>query len=298
MKSLKILLPMIALVLVFTACTKENNEAISDEEAIESLIEGEYSSWFDFASELSDSILPDTVNPGLMTASLDTFPFIIAWGREITDVTKDITIHIENDTANVTIERDLYGVFHVVVPDSEGEPWEDLAKDLHDHAVRYARFVRTFSETEAGWRWTLDAISNVEIEAQPEHTVDIDSIRVTARDGSFDKLYTDPLVLWQRDSVPVFNPGDTVDVTLYPHNFSEIRSVAILHNSHREGGQMHHHRCRFTPVPEEQKFVGSWAVPTTPDVYHVGFDLLRWETFFVRDYPYDDNGWCFVYRVE
>ncbi len=297
MKTAKVVLLLAVAMLIVTSCT-EKEEALSDEEAIRELIEEQYADWFDFSIPMGDAVVNDTIEPDAYLAVMDTFPFIIAWGRQVTDMTMDLNVHVDNDTAFVTIERDVVGTLHVVVPpDTSGMEPEDLAKSLYDHSYRYARFVRKGDISEPFAGWVLDGISNVEVTSQPDHTVEIDSVKVVAVDGSIERVFTDPLQLWSIDSVPVFSPGDSVIVTLYAHDYPDTNCIGILH--YNTPGDTHrvHHRRRFELYPDEGIMQGAWRVPEEPGIYHVWFDLIRWETFFVRDYSYDDNGWLFVYRV-
>ena len=277
-------------ILALTGCTKEGAITVSDEDIIQTLIQEDFAPWFEF-TEIYQGDSTDEGSYQLQGMPSDTFAYVIAWWRRITDLSRTVEITIHNDTANVTLTREITGVLNLIVTNDTFPPDSvvHLTKPLHDTGTRYARFVRTGPPSAPHRGWTLDAISDVEIHSD-NPTIVIDSLRIQG--GTYDTVVTNPLSLRSREDVFAFAPGTPVTVTAYVSNPPE--AVVYLHYNNA----MHmHHRSRFTYLPEEGVFVGTWTTPALPGVYHAGVDVLRIATLKTDDYPYDSNGWFFVYRV-
>ena len=270
--------------LILSSCQKSPlDETALDQQVIEELITTELADWFDFTPVLNDTFLSDSGIVGLNSVLTDTFPFIRGWGRIITEVSRQVSAEIRNDTAYVSVSADISGFLRIGAPDTV------IEKPFTDHAQRYAVFVRTGRRDDPRRGWSLARITGTEITAE-NATVSIDSIRVTG--GDVDTVITDALAYWDRDQVLAFPPGTEVQVTLYVNDPEQI--LAYLHYRDR---LRRHRRPRFFYNPETGQLEGIWRIPIRPGVHHVGFDILHWSTLYVDDAPYDAHAWVFPYRV-
>ncbi len=280
-------------------CTKKQS-ATTDEDAIQNLINGDDSPYFNYTATVNDSGTRNDTVPG---SSKGTKGFIVAWGRQLTHVSSDINISINNDTANVIIARNLDGVLHIIWYDTAGAPLQDSIKDFTDQSHRYAMFVREGDPDEPirkGWR--LRGLSNVEIETQnlPDSIVKVNITKVEVTEyGQNDSIatgqyvYTDPSVLWNRDSIPTFTPGEKVRVRLYfdvdtPPSLGWLHYNTAMHRIRRD---------RMFYNSNEGCLEGVWYTPQDIGIYHAAVDIIEKPTFFDSKYPYVSNAWTIVYRV-
>ena len=286
----------LAILLLSTSCTKEQGPTATDEDEIKTLINQEYTDWFEF----TESYTGDSTDEGLTSFSFlaaDSFQHVFAWWRRIDDVNRILDIHIENDTASVILTREIDGNLHLLLT-NEPYPPETLfhiLKPFFDTAIRYARFVRTGVSSEPRSRWTLDAISNIEITSE-NNTVAIDSILISyptdGDSGNVDLMLRDPLELQTLDEVLTFAPNTPVTITVYTNDPENI--AAFLHYN---TSRVKHKRVRFQYDPDNHVFYGTWHTPGDEGVYHAGIDILNRATLLTDDYPYDSNAWLFIYRV-
>jgi hypothetical protein len=274
----------IPVVLILAACTKEPGVSLNDEDAIRSIITEDMAEWFNPYAALEDTTVKND-SFGILGLAEDTLPFIRAWGRKVGDKLKKITILVDEDTAYVTVNWYVEGIFHVITPD-----WEDLEKPLSDTSARYAVFLRTGERTGNRRGWVLDSLSWIEVESE-SMSVDLDSVRVSC--SVLDTVITDPLELWQREEIPLMEPGDEVEITLHVDDFHS--TMAFLHHGRNFPGRR---RYRFEPDSSGQVLRGTWIVPEAPGVYHAAFDLIHEDSFFTEDHPYDSNTWLLCYRVQ
>ncbi len=298
MKYKNIVLYMLAGALFLAGCTK-NTETTTDEAAIQALIQGDYADYFGSTTAVNDSGSRDDT---LTTSKSGTKGFIVGWGRQLTDVSTDISIQIDNDTANVTINRNLSGIFHVIwAPDSPGAITDSI-KDFMDRSERYALFVREGDPDEPIRRgWRLKALSNVKVNTQnlPDSIarVNITKVEVTKLDENDNELETielnDPSVLWNRDSIPVFLPGEKVRVRVYVDNTTPTVFAFLHYNTAR----FRHRRDRMIYNPDLGCFEGVWYTPMDTGIYHAAVDIIEQPSFYNSSYPYVSNIWLYVYRV-
>ncbi len=299
MKHSKILMLAVMAALIMAGCTK-NTETTSDEDAIQALIQGEYAAYFNATQTVNDSgSRDDTITSGSKGI---TKGLIVAWGRQITDVSTDLTINIENDTANVVVNRNLDGIFHVIwAPDTPGEV-SDSIKNFTDRTERFALFVREGDPDEPVRRgWRLKGLSNLEINTQnlPDSIVrvNITKVEITKFDADDNEIQTivltDPSILWNRDSIPVFLPGQKVRVRVYVDK-TEPSVYAYLHyNTARH----RHRRDRMFYNSETECYEGVWYTPHETGIYHAAADIIETPTFHDSKYPYVSNAWIFIYQV-
>ena len=288
--SLKLLGPAALLVLgtLWTGCSKDlGPTASTDQEAIQELLFTEYADWVD----ITEAYDGDSTEGDAHLMSRDTLYGLVAWWRRHfwNQQIRDLNIHIENDSAWVTLYREIPGRLNLIFR-TDTTPPETLVrytKSLTDYSERHLLFVRTGPVTAPHRGWELRAISNVEVTSQSP-TLQIDSLRITG--GEYDTVVTDPLVLQERDKVFAFPPGTPVTLTLYV-NEPENAAPYLHHPEAR-------HRFRRRRFQyEDGHFVGTWTTPITPGVYHTAVDVLHRATLITNDYPYDAHLWLFVYRV-
>ena len=290
---------MIVIALLVAGCTK-NTETTSDEDAIQALIQGDYADYFNSTTAVNDSGTKDDTILG--TTKAGSKGFIVGWGRQITDVSTDISIHIDNDTAMVTINRNLTGIFHVVwAPDSPGA-LTDSIKNFTDRTERYAMFVREGDPDEPvrkGWR--LKGISNVESNTQdlPDSIVkvNITKVEVTKLDENNNEIETivldNPSTLWNRDSIPTFLPGQKVRVRVYVDKTEPFVYAFLHYNTAR----FRHRRDRMFYNQTGGYYEGIWYTPMETGIYHAAVDIIEEPSFHNSKYPYVSNIWLYIYRV-
>lgn len=281
MKKLTIL-TIVAGLLILAGCgTKNVGTEMTDEEAIREMILSDEGGWFNMVDPLADSLLEDS--SGYFTLEGDTFNFVRAWGRQVLDRHINIDIVISGDTANVTINLDVSGLLHIAGPDTV------ISKPFDDHGTRYLVFVKR-GDPNHFRGWVLDKLSMMELHPD-SYTVRIDSVRI--RSNSVDTVVADPTLLWDREDVLTFAPGETVEVALYTNNPLEI--LAYLH--FKDGLGRHRRSPRFFYRPSDGALVGHWRTPLVPGVHRAAADILHWGTLYVTDNPYDSESWLFTYRV-
>lgn len=261
---------------ILSACKKSQTEPqnINDEEAIKNMVETS-----DFFNEFDGFSDWDPIQPFSDTLS----DYLVHWGREIKDIVKDINIHIEGDSALVTVNKDVTGILHIIATGSD--TFFNLTKPIHHQFTRYALFKRL---PEGERKWELVKISDGESHSLDTFTVKIDSVKVEVPSRNFVKVYKDPLEMRKKEDIISLSPGDSVIVTYYTNG---VNSLAVLH-----------------PRPFARRilrplgngiFQGRYHAPLRPGVYHVVFDVLRWESIMTESYPYEDSHvWFFVYKVE
>ncbi len=273
---------------LITGCSKESTEVAStDQEAIQELLFSQYADWID----ITEAYEGDSTEGDASLASKDTLQGLRAWWRRHfwQEQIRDLNIHIENDTAWVTLYREIPGRLNLLFCTDTTFPETVVryTKPLRDYSERRLLFVRTGAPTDPHRGWELRAISNVEVNSSAP-TVRIDSVRVTG--GDYDTVFTDPLALQEREEVFTFAPGTEVTLTLYVNDPQNI--VAYLHHPEARH-RFRRHRFFF----EDGHFVGTWITPPDPGVYHTAVDVLHRATLITDDYPYDANLWLVVYRV-
>ncbi len=290
---------------VVAGCTKSTETTTSDEDAIEALIQGDYANYFDATVAINDSgATDDTIQNKLKGG---TKGFIVGWGRQITHVSSEFTISVNNDTANVVINRNLDGILHVLwAPDTPGT-LSDSIKSFKDKTERYALFVREGDPDEPIRRgWRLKGLSNVEINTQnlPDSIVkvNITKMEITKLDDNDNEIetitITDPSSLQNRDSIPTFLPDEKVRVRVYVDK-NEPSVFAFFHNSrpYRDSTRHQRRRIRMQYNADLGCFEVIYYTPNLAGIYHSAADIIESNSLLESDYPYVANAWTFVYRV-
>ncbi len=270
------LTPLIVFTLIIlSACKKSQTEPqnINDEQTIKEMVETS-----DFFKELDGFSDWDPIQSLSDTLS----DYLVHWGREIKNIVRDINIHIEGDSALVTINKDIKGILHIIA--TGFDTFFHLEKPIHHQFIRYALF-RKLEEGEK--RWELVKISDAESHSLDTFTVKIDSVKIEVPSKNFLRVFKEPLEMRKKEDIMSLNPGDSVIVTYYTNG---TNSLAVLH-----------------PRPFARRilkplgngiFIGIYHAPLRPGIYHVAFDALRWESIMTESYPYEDaHIWFFVYKV-
>lgn len=277
-------LAALMLILIW-GCEKSptGTEATTDKEAIEQMMFDNVGGYFSF----DDHYGADDTTATKGTKGIKEYAFAI-WWRWPSSWVRDITIHIENDSAYVTYTGAVTGIFHLMVDSVPPlDTLIDHPKDLEDTFTRYAIFRRYADSVEAGYRgWRLEKITGVEVTSK-DHTVDIDSVRVQSTSYP-DTVITDPLVFVDRESIFTFGPEEEVTLTVY----SPDSIYAFLHARGCFGGNCHWWRWRFNASN-----TGTWTTPHHEGVRVAAFDILHKNTIDNIDYIYDSNAWIFPYMV-
>ena len=271
---------VLPLLFILTGCP-----GTTDEEELEALITEDLAHILlpDFPSgEEGDTVMPETKD------------YIwVFWYREPDPGRHEryLDINVEGDSAFVIITRELWGTFHRFPVDTipfVRESLEDVPKDLHDKATRYAIFKRT-GDPKHRKGWELFALSGIDVKSQDTLTVRVDSFRVEA--GNLDTTIKDPLFLWNKDNLLTLFPSDTVTLTVYASD----EAMLFLHTRGPEPGT---HRRFLIHKIEPGVFQGVWVTAPDTGIHHVAIDAIRYETIWDDEYPYDSNAWLLPYRVE
>ncbi len=223
-------------------------------------------------------------NP-MTKSSADTISdYLVFWGRKIDSIDKNVNVQIDGDSAFVTITRNVFGTLHIIATGTDTS--FHVEKPLHHVFTRYALF-KKHSEGE-GRKWKIEKISDGESRSVDSFTVKIDSIKIEIPSQGITQVYKNPLEMRKREEILQISPGDTVIVTYYTNRENLI---AVLH-----------------PRPFARRilkplgngiFQGTYHAPMHPGIYHVAFDVLRWESVMTQSYPFEDaHVWFYVYEVK
>lgn len=299
MKGLRILtleVFILAILFILGGCGKNESpvgpEISGDDETILRAFVDEYPDLFTFdyedyedGSQETESWSPDPALP----RPIDP----VAFWREITDKQREVDIHIVQDsitTAEVTVTTYIQGLFHTVTMDSH------YTKQIDDTAVRYAYLEKerpgpSNGDTRRHGGWTLKKISGWEIFSHP-CTKQINSLQVTSSSGLVDTVITDISSLWDVEDLFVFQPGDSVTLTVdtgNPDDLVFLHAPRVFRRpfQHIGGGV----------------FTGTWvtcqwpSVDVRPRPKHATIDVIDHGTVFDDELPYDSRAWGMVYFV-
>ncbi len=282
-----------AVLLVLAGCGQNQGPVApsaveSDEDNLKVLVE-DYPDLFTFdyqdGSQESTEGIPGTTLPK------DIDP--VAFWREITDKQREVDINIVQDsitTAQVTVTTYIQGLFHTVTMDSH------YTKPIDDTAVRYAYLEKekpgpSDGDNRRHGGWTLKKISGWEIVSNP-CTKQINSLQVSSSSGLVDTVITDITSLWDVEDLLVFQPGDSVTLTVDTGNpddlvFLHAPSICRRPFQHIGGGV----------------FTGTWVTSrgphadVRPRARHATIDVIDHGTVFDDQLPYDSRAWGMVYFV-
>jgi hypothetical protein len=226
----------------------------------------------------------------------------LTFWRYVTDRDRNVQVSYDPETgiANVVVERDIWGVLHIL-----DEDMVEYEKDFHHHGLRYATFVKdedweppqngqgSEGNAEADGTamrqrfrhgpWELTEISGFVGESDTL-TVTIEQMRIQS--ATVDLTIDDPLdLLLVPDDVPAFQVGEDVTVTVYG---APEDAILFLHTRHWK-----------SPLQNEGggTYVGTWTVER-PGRHCAWIEAMAHDTIFDSDYPEDTLVWGMPYVVE
>jgi hypothetical protein len=198
----------------------------------------------------------------------------------------NIEMNSDRDSAFVTLTLDVSGTLSIIGLDST-LAIDSVYKALDDNAIRYALFYKdTVESYHGGWR--LDRISGIEVNSD-NVTAAIDSVRLKS-DSYPDTVYTDPLLTFDLSEAFVFSPGEGVSLWVYTN-----QDTAEVYFHSWKGSNWLRWQLSYQGVGF---YSGVWTTPIDPGIYHAAFDVLRHETLWDDQFPYDSNVWMLPYVVE
>jgi len=295
MKYAKVLMLVPLVAILVTGCIKEDDEA-----DIRDLL---LSSWYigDGAVQVADD---STNTPGSfsgLSVLADTFPPEVRWVRYIQrPVSWSLDIVVTEDSADVTIytyfegEPPGYGFF--VINELYGPVYQ---RAITDSVVRRVKCYKD----EDGWHLASFTVADI-YTIGTEHPVTITEVRAEVASRNYEFVVNSPDTHFEKDSLPIFYPSDTVEVTV-TCSAQDDSTWAFLHHGagHRPGvGLRPHHRDPFYRE-NTTTFIRTWiiaddSVITTPAVRHSAVDVLGWQTLFGDSTAtYYARAWALPYIV-
>ena len=266
--------------ILFMGCSRE-----TDETAIETLITDVYSDLFsiedDYQKPEGDSVA---------SSQKKDYAFVF-WWRELQDVSRNINISIDGDSAFVTITKELTGIMHRYPSDTwppDDSILIDKPKDFQDNATRYVVLKRNGNpRIHRGWR--IVAVSGAKI-LSPTRPFWIDSVKIVSKDSSLIYTAKDPLELVNIDSImkierlgeatiSVYTSPDSVKVCVFVHTrgYNRVRRYRIMEN-------------------EPGVYCGRWCASPMEGRRRLGIDVLTYETIFNDSTGYEGEGWIIPYE--
>lgn len=283
-----------AVLLALAGCGKSQgpvapSTSMTDEENLKAFVEDNPDLFYYDYQDGSEGV----ENGGEALALLKDIDPVAFW-REITYREKEVDVHIVHDSlltyADVTITVYLQGLFHTVTMDS------DYTKEIDDTAVRYAYLEKnnpghTSDTVRPHGGWELKKVSGWEITSDP-CTKEIYSVQITSSSGLVDTTITDVSGLWDLEDLFVFDPGDSVTLTVDTGNPTDL---VFLHGpffcrrpfQHIGGGV----------------YQGTWVTAEGPHAEvkprprHAAIDVIDHGSVFDDQMPYDSKAWGMVYFV-
>lgn len=295
MKIKYVLLVIILISGLLLSCTKSNpsepGAGVSDLWAIKELIDDEYMSLLGSNTHygIEDTIGSDRFFP--MSDILTLF-----WYRHVDDsFSKDINVHISNDSAWIDITFTGYGDLKLFYLDSLFQ-LDSLYKSFSDDFSRSAIFVREGSTGDPYRGWKLRALTPASVQTQGANLY-IDSAVISTSDtiyhitNSYLNGYTN--VDDSLSNLISVRKGDSISVTLFVHGDS---MTAFMHISWDE----YHRRAHLLP---DTTYPGVFVRPhiplsdTMPPIVNFCFDVLKYTTLYTDDQPYFAKAYIFPVKV-
>jgi hypothetical protein len=240
------------------------------------------------------------------SADRDVIDPLTFW-RHLTDRQKTVQVDYdpETGTASVTVNREVWGVLHIL-----GEDMIEYEKEFHHTGVRYATFVKDENWVPLGepggegrgesqgdgqgdsqgqqrrfrhGPWELTEISGYVGESDVL-TVEFDYIHIQS--ATADITVNDPLdLLAVPDEVPTFEVGEEVTVTVHG---APDDAILFLHTRHW--------KSPFQPQGGGV-FTGAWTVER-PGRHCAWIEGLAHDTIYDSEYPEDTLVWGMPYVVD
>ncbi|MEO0095351.1 MAG: hypothetical protein ABIL46_08615 [candidate division WOR-3 bacterium] len=278
MRYAKVLLSIMMAGALLVSCGKKDDEA-----EITELLDR---TWFiggEVQTADDSTNTPSLVNSPVIAT--DTFPFYVKWVRFIErPVERHYEIDVVGDSAFVTMTAFLkgtppnYGFF--VDNDSTVGPGPVMVREITDSIVRK---IKCFRDDE-GWHIASITVADI-YTAGAQHPVTINKVEVRVS-GNLVFSVDDPNTYFTKDRLPVFNPNDTVEVTVYCQADGDSTWAFLHHGAgHRPGvGLRRHWRQPFyrenTTTFKRTWYIADDSVIVTPAVRHGAVDVIGWETLF------------------
>ncbi|KPK63879.1 hypothetical protein AMJ83_05385 [candidate division WOR_3 bacterium SM23_42] len=293
MKHVRLLLVLLLVMAFITSCTKENDEA-----SIRDLLE---SSWYIADGALQnhdDSTQVPRENADKIILN-DSIPYV-RWVRWIErPVIREYEIIIIGDSADVTIRAH----FHGEPPGYGFFVNNDIMEPVYQRAITDSVIRKVKLWKDEGGDWRLGSLTVADIYTEnTDYPVTITEIRALVASRNYEFVVNDANTYFEKDELPIFYPGDTVEVTVVC-NAQDDSTWAFLHHGtgHRPG--IGHHIRRPFYRENTNTFTRTWVIAhdsiiVTPAVRHSATDVIGWQTLFdTADATYYARAWCLPYIV-
>ncbi len=296
-----------------SSCSKSTKSSVtssvSDKSQIQELIDADPDLFSVDPTEDEDvSYSPTLISTPFMAKQLTeaqeaTLP--VGWGRRRLGVTeKDIDIHIEGNTAYVTITKRVEGTLYVDRTDDHIR--NPGSKPIDDRVTKKAYFEKVFGH------WQLLELSCVDIELteQSKQTVSITSVEAigTNSQGAVTYTITSPSELMNISTeLPTFLKGTEVKVIATVENSNQEWTPPVfvfLHygkpfqNHKRE--QMFDDGTHGDEVAGDGKYTNTWTIGSNASIYrHAAVDVLDAGCLQNEDEDdYNSVAWRIPYKAD
>jgi len=278
----RFLVVLVVLIGLFSGCQRA-----TDEEVIQDVIGTELADYFsdvDNYEKPTGDTIADTGTKGHL---------YVFWFREVKNITKNVDVTIEGDSAFVVIHRDHSGILHRYPFDTLPPPDTliDIPKNFSDNGLRYAIFKKV-GDLNINRGWVLTDISFKKIVSTNEPPFKIDSVKIMTFDSSMTWLITNPLTLIPKDSIMRLPRGKKLIITVYTSPSTE-NVVVFIHTM----GEQRLHRYRIRKAADGV-FQGLCFSAPMVGIHRWGIDVLTYGTIFEDDsttYPYEAEAWIIPY---
>lgn len=319
MKRILITLPLL---LAAWACERTTVNTLTDEDAVQSVVEGDLG----FLMDDMGSMMDEDSSYGAFQAVGLTSPIggqLRVWYRRIDPSSRrlNLSIQIEGDTAWVDIGRTHAGTFNLwYSPEGDtGRPDTLIryTKDLSDTLFRKVLLVRQGSPNEFRRGWRIVAFSFAQGHALPTTSLGIDSVVIDfydhatvadsdTTDGRVDSVVcggnllktirvSHPDEMISTDSMLTVPARACAHVRVWGSGIGEARG--FLHFPRR----WRHHVRRPLSWNDQGYWEGTYFTPFFVEEgynrFHVVLDLIAENTFGDDAAPYDAVFWFIPYRV-
>lgn len=215
----------------------------------------------------------------------------LAWYRWFYSATRTLSVALADSDAtpratraDVTVDRDLQGMLHLVFDPADGaEPdtHDVIHKLVHDQWQRKLRYARV--SDGGGSHWQLTHASGVRVRSF-NGSRSIASVTLTPGAGATVTL-TDPAALLAVDALPAIPAGDSITVNVSTGAADDV--VALYYGAHRE--RLHANGdgtfwLRFASGPESNR-------------RNLAVNVLSHGTLYDSAQAYDSMVWILPVRV-
>ncbi len=232
-----VFLGLAAMVVVFLAGCGSDEPSSPEEEEIQDLINGEYSAYFSF----SDVFYAD--DELLKAETPEVFDSLYNWRYTDRDISRDINITVDGDTADVEVQHTLSAT--AVFQGWIAGTLATYERPVEFSGTRYATFVK-----EDGV-WVLKEISLVNVKTDL-HISLIDSVVVINHTTGDRYVVSVPGALIPVEDIFTFTSGDSIEVNVYTSEdcFVQYRhpNFASYRRDGMEEGETHRHHHYCAPV--------------------------------------------------